>query len=229
MRKNGARFISYRQYRLTDMLLFAVILVAFDLASHFAVKSFGQGVGFIFTITVPITLLVMIRWGWQAVFYAVGDGLLFALLKSPSVWQNYIIYGIGYASVMLMLLPLHFIGRQKIVGKWYFSAAFVVFAWGLMNLCITCLQAIWGESFATAAAVNFGLGYSGLMSLAIAVLLILVLRRIDGMVEHQKTYLKRLDKERREQSEADEFGEEPIDIDDELLEVLNKKDDEIEG
>ena len=43
MRKNGSRMISIRQYRLTDLFLFAVILVVFELVVHFAYKRFGGG------------------------------------------------------------------------------------------------------------------------------------------------------------------------------------------
>ena len=42
-------------------------------------------------------------------------------------------------------------------------------------------------------------------------------------MENQRDYLIRLDKERREKLLADNFGEEPVEIDEELLKTLNKK------
>jgi hypothetical protein len=68
---------------------------------------------------------------------------------------------------------------------------------------------------------------SDLLSMGIAVLLILVLRRLDGMFEDQKSYLLRLDRERKEMARRDEFGDEPIDIDEDCLSILNKRDNDL--
>ena len=50
-----------------------------------------------------------------------------------------------------------------------------------------------------------------------------VLRRLDGMVERQRDYLIRLDKERRDRLKADNFGEQLVEIDEEALKTLNKQ------
>ena len=229
MRKNGSRLISIQQYRLTDLFLFALILVAFDLLSYYALNAFGASATFTFTLTVPLVLLVMMRWGWPCVLFAVLDGTLFVALRFPASWAMYLSYIIGYASVALLLIPLKFITKRKIAEKWYFSAPFVVLAWGIMNLVISAVESICGlTAFADALAANFGMGYTGLMSLAAALAVILVMRRLDGMFEDQRAYLKRLDDERKERMRVDEFGEAPVEIDEDLLKALKKKDDELE-
>jgi hypothetical protein len=59
-----------------------------------------------------------------------------------------------------------------------------------------------------------------------AIILILVFRRLDGMLVNQKSYLLKLEKERKEQQKRDTFGEdgEPIEIDEESLSILNRTD-----
>lgn len=227
MRKNGSRLISLKQYRLTDLFLFAVILAAFDLIAHFAPMAFGRGAMFTITLTVPIVVMVMMRWGWPAIFFAVGDGLLQAILNNTHIWQSYLCYAVGFGSICLLLIPLKFIDKQKIAGKWYFSALFVVSAWVIMNLVLTCVQTACGYGFVGSLLLNIGLSGTGGLSLGVGIVIILVMRRLDGMFEDQKHYLKRLDDERKEKARRDEFGDEPIDIDDETMSILRKHDDDL--
>lgn len=224
MRKNGSRFISLKQYKLTDLFLFAVILVAFELILHFAFKAYKGP--FVFSPFLPIVLLVMMRWGWVSVFYAVGDGLLFCLLnlKETNFHNfNFAVYLIGNACVMLLLLMTKFMGKEKIRGKWYFTLLFVVAGWLAAALGRTVVAACFGQSF---LGVLLG-QLSDFMSLTLAVVIILVMRKLEGMFEDQKSYLFRLDRERKEKMRMDNFGDEPIEIDEESIAALKKTDDEL--
>ncbi|MDE5728692.1 MAG: hypothetical protein K2I20_00760 [Clostridia bacterium] len=213
--------MSIRQYRLTDSLIFAVILAVFELILHYAL--IGYSGAFTFSPLVPIVLLVIMRWGWQGVFYAVGDGILFCLLKGLG-WQYYVSFGAGNAFIMVLLLAAKFLGKEKIAGKWYFSALFVVAGWFLVAFGRTVVAACCGMDFVGTLVVQLGES-SSLLSLAMAIILILVMRRFDGMFEDQKHYLKRLDAERRERAERDSFGDEPIEIDEETLSILKRRND----
>lgn len=225
MRKNGSRLISIGQYRTTDLTIFAVILIIFDLLAHYAAVLFSGGVIFSFCLTVPITLLIMIRWGWCSVFFAVGDALLLTVINNPAVWQSYLCYGVGNASLMLLLLAVKFIGKKRIVSTWYFSALFVTCGWGLQNLTLTVMNTICGYSFASSASSNFGFGITGVLSLAMGVVITAVLRKLDGMYEDQIEYLKRLKGEREEKQRLAERGEDPLELDEESFEILNKDND----
>lgn len=227
MRKNGSRLISYQQYRTTDLFLFAVLLVIFDLLSHYTPKLFSGSALFSFALTLPITLLVMMRWGWYSVFFAVGDGLLLSALNNPGLWQSYVSYAAGNAFMMLLLLMTKFMGKERIAGKWYFSALFVFAGWCAENLGITVVQTILGYNFLSSFLINFGMNMTGLLSLAMGLVIILVLRQLDGMFEDQKHYLLRMESARKEKLKLDNFGEEPIDIDEESLSILDKRNDEL--
>ena len=54
---------------------------------------------------------------------------------------------------------------------------------------------------------------------------ILIVRKLDGMFEYQKSYLRRLDDERKEKMRRDEYGDEPVEIDEESLSILKRWDD----
>ena len=45
------------------------------------------------------------------------------------------------------------------------------------------------------------------------------------MFEDQKNYLKRLERERKEKMERDNFGDEPIEIDEETMSILKRHND----
>ena len=227
MRKNGARLISFKQYKLTDIFIFGLILIAFDLIVHFAPTAFAEAGGnftlFTFTLTVPLTLMVMVRWGWPSVFFGVIDGALFCILNGLQ-WQSYLVFILGNSFIMLLLILVKFVGAKKIAGKWYFSALFVIFGWVLVVLGRATVAAIVGLGF-----VQTFLGgiFGDLLSLFGGVVLIMIMRRLDGMFEDQKSYLKRVDEERRELARRDEFGDEPVEIDEETMSILRKKDDDL--
>lgn len=215
MRKNGSRLISFRQYRLTDIFLFAVLLVVFELILHFAFIAYNGK--WTFSPLVPMTLLVMMRWGWPSVFFAVGDGILYCALNAAN-YQNYIIYGVGNAFIMLLLLMIKFMGKQRIAGKWYFSALFVVLGWFAVVIGKATIASCFGLNFLSIFTANL----TDLFSLGVAVIVILVMRRLDGMFEDQKFYLRRLEKERKEKFVIDAFGDEPIEIDEESISILKR-------
>lgn len=224
MRKNGSRLISYKQYCFTDLFLFALILTAFELIVHFAYKAYSGP--FIFSPYLAIVLLVIMRWGWQSVFFAVGDGLLYCLLnlKSPGFENcHFAIYIIGNCAVCALLLMTKFWGRDKIAKKWYFTLVFVIAGWLSVVLGRSVVAACFGKNFLGAILDQL----TDLLSLAIAIAIILVMLRLDGMFEYQKSYLLRLDKERKEKMRRDTFGDEPVEIDEESLNVLKKKDDDL--
>ena len=213
----------------TDLFLFAVILVVFDLIVHFATLSLADAATmYMFSLTVPIVLLVMVRWGWPAIFFAVGDGILLTALNNPTVWQSYLSYGVGAASIFLLYIPMHFLGKKKIAANWYFTVLFVLLGWVLNNLVSSFIQWLCGVEFIIALAGNVSFSVTGFMSLAIGTVLLLILRKLDGMFEDQVHYLKRLDSERREMMRADEFGDEPVEIDEDTISILKKRDEELE-
>lgn len=230
MRKNGSRLISVKQYRATDLFVFALILAVSEVLSVLARKWFPAAATYTFSLLVPIALTVMMRWGWQSVIYASACGLFKCLLAIYSAtWVDFLTQIIGNAFIALMLIPAKFIGKDKIRSKWWTSVLFYVGGW----LCVYLGRSVvWTICYAIspvenlpawAGFVNFGVGE--LFSLVVGFVLVLVLRRIDGMFEDQITFLKRLDKERRDRLRVDQFGDNDGIIDEESFNILKKDND----
>ncbi|MCD7729546.1 MAG: hypothetical protein LUI60_06515 [Clostridia bacterium] len=226
MGKLNAKVISYGRYRVTDLLLFAVILIAFEVISYYAFALwFSDSADFIFSIVTPITLLVMLRWGWYGMFYAVADGLFYCMLvllnwdgvTGTQVWQYLLIYGLGSAFIGLDYLMVKFVGYKKIMDKAWLTIIFTVAGWLCIALGRTLVAACLGFGFDTSFILY------DLLSCAMAIVIMLIMRKSDGMMERQKDYLLRLERERQEKMRVDPFGETPIEIDPEDIKALNKK------
>ena len=210
--------------------MFALILAVSEVLSVLARKWFPAAATYTFSLLVPIALTVMMRWGWQGVIYASACGLFKCLLAIYSAtWIDFLTQIIGNAFIVLMLIPAKFIGKDKIRSKWWASALFYFGGWlcvylGRSVVWTICYAISPVENFpAWAGFVNFGMGE--LFSLVVGFVLVLVLRRIDGMFEDQITFLKRLDKERRDRLRVDQFGDNDGIIDEESFNILKKDND----
>ena len=225
MRKNG-RLISFRQYKYTDLFFFALVLGISELLIFCSFRFWFSDANdkYYINFMLPIALTVIMRWGWVGGVYAVADGVVLCAIQGGS-WQSYISYIIGTACIASVLLLTKFVGKEKIRGKWYLTLAYILAGWVSVNLGIACAGAAFGDNFLRLLGLNFGLGVYGALSLAAAVAVIMLLRRLEGMFEDQKHYLIRKDKERKELARRDEFGDEPIEIDEETVSILKRWDD----
>ena len=232
MRKNGSRLISIQQYRATDLFIFALILAAFELINFFAVtKWFADSALFTFSLMVPICVLIMMRWGWPAVLYAAGDGALYCLLlwlqydglELAFDWYRWLQYGLGNACIAVLLVYFRFVGKERVRGSALLSVLSVVIAWVAVMLGRAAFYSV-------CAGYNFGMAIldvlaSDFLSLAVGIVVILIMRRLDGMFEDQKSYLKRVDRERKEKMRRDTFGDEPVEIDEESFNKIYRDND----
>ncbi len=229
MRKNGSRLISVNQYRTTDLFVFALILAVAEILTFYAGKWFPSAATYTFSLLVPIVLTVMMRWGWQGIIYSACCGLLSCVLSGSASGLQYATYIIGNAFIALMLIPIKFIGKDKIRARWWSSALFAIGGWLSIYLgrsvVFAITYAISPISGLTAWSGFAGFAIADMLSLVMSVVVILVLRRLDGMFEDQKSYLKRIDKERRDRMRRDAFGDEPVEIDEESLSILNREND----
>lgn len=225
MRKNG-RFISFRQYKYTDLFFFALVLGISELLIFCAFRFWFQSTidKYYINFMLAIALTVIMRWGWVGGLYAVVDAVVLCAVQGGS-WQTYLSYIIGTACITSVLLMTKFMGKEKIRSKWYFTLAYILVGWVSVNLGIACMSAILGENFLTSLSTSFGFGVYGLLPLAATIVTIMVLRRLNGMFEDQKHYLLRQDAERRELARRDEFGDEPVEIDEDTVSILKRWDD----
>lgn len=222
-----------KQYRAMDLAIFAVITVVSELLGYFSTVWFAGSAFFTLSLVVPITCLVLVRWGWPAVFYPVLGGAAYCLasgmgVDSGTALNYYATYCLGGTFILLMLLPAKLIGVDRIRCKWIFTALFAVGAW----LCVYLGRStVWAIFYTIKPVPNATAttGFSGfwldVISLFAGVAVLLIMRKLDGMFEEQKRYLTRVDEERKDRMKYDSFGDEPVEIDEQSLSILNRDND----
>lgn len=228
MSKNISKNITIRQYKLTDISLFTLLLFLAELLPFLAIKKFGAGAYFTLSFMLPISLLVMMRWGWEGTLFAMASGLFYCLFNKGGA-ANYLTYCLGNAFIALTLIPMKFITKQRITKTWYWTVVYILLAGSFVYLgrsiviaflsVVGMIDAEWWIGFA-----SFVNGTS-ILSLVIAMVILIPLRKFDGMVEDQKTYLKRLDAERRKKMQMDDYGYEEVELDEQTLKMFKKNDD----
>ncbi len=225
MRKNG-KLISFRQYKYTDLFFFALVLGLSEVLVFCAYRFWFKNTidKYYVNFMLAVALTVIMRWGWVGGVYAVLDGVVVCAMQGGG-WQSYLSYATGGACILSVLILTGVFGKEKIRGKWYFSLLYIFVGWVSVNLGITCMSAAFGENFLSALGAVFGFGVYGALSFALAVAVIMVLRRLNGMFEDQKHYLIRQDEERKALARSDEFGEQPVEIDEQSMSILRKWDD----
>lgn len=185
------------------------------------------------SFSIPIVLLVMIRWGWPSVLYSLLSGLIVCLMNLKDIsGHNWACYLIGNAFIALMLIPRYLIGTKKISSKWWGIALFSIGGWLSVYLGKSI---VWAIAFAispvegsTAASGFIGFLQTDLLSLVIGIVLMVVLRKLDGMTDDQNEFLRRLDDERKEAQRVDTFYDrDGTELDEEALEILRKSDNDL--
>ncbi len=225
MRKNG-KLISFRQYKYTDLFFFALVLGLSEVLIFCAYKFWFAGTidKYFVNFMLVISLTVIMRWGWVGGIYAVLDGIVLCAMQGGGL-KSYLSYAVGGACILSVLLLTRFLGKEKIRSTWYFTLIYISVGWVSVNLGITCMSAIFGANFLSALGNSFGFGVYGALPYAVSVAVIMILRKLNGMFEDQKHFLIRQDEERRELARRDEFGDEPIEIDEQSISILKRWDD----
>lgn len=186
------RQITFQQYRSIDLTIMAVLLAISQFVIYFASSVLYPEQLYVVSPAAAMVAIVMMRWNGWAAIHAVLSGVLYAMLAGGSA-QHFVIYGAGNVLSLLALLVLKGFGKERVRMDGILSGVFGLAAQALMWLGRAGIAFLLG--FAPAACIGFITTdiLSGLFTLVI----IWVVRRVEGLFEDQKHYLLRLESERQ--------------------------------
>jgi hypothetical protein len=164
-----------------------------EIVNVLAIKSWFTDMLFSVSLMFTVSLIVLVRWNFWAVLYPIADAILYCALNNGSL-QLYVVYIIGNACVVLSWFLLKLIGKEKVISKWYLSVAYVMLGFVFVVLGRTLASLCFGNNFLSALLDTLS---GEVFNIAFAVVAILVLRKINGMLIDQKTYLKQLGAENK--------------------------------
>lgn len=186
--------ITFREYRNIDIMIWTVITVVFELLTTMAtIKWFSQQ-PVALSITLAMICAVMIRWNGYGALMAVAGGLATCIVSGASA-QQYVIYCVGNVFALLAWFVIKWLGKEKIAGKFMARMLYVTVAYVGMALGRWIVSLLFGGDL---QALLIYLT-TDIISLLFAVVIVHILSKCDGMLEEQKSYLLRLERERREE------------------------------
>ena len=187
--------ITFKQYRNIDLTIFSIILVLSEAVTTLATNDWFVAQPIAISTTMIFICMVMMRWGGYAIIPAALGGLVFCIASSATLPQ-YLIYIVGNCGGLVSLLWFKFFKKED-VRKGPFKLTFFV-----ITTYVSIQLARWVLSLPFGARPDTLLVYLGtdIISLLFAAVIMLIMRNVDGMIEDQKSYLFRLQREKEEQN-----------------------------
>ncbi len=185
------RQISLAQYRTIDLSILTGLMAISQFAIHLAINRWqAQHTGYIVSPVAAVVALVMMRWSpWAAIPAALGGVILTFL--SGGTTEQMLIYGGGNLLSMAALLYLRAIGKERVRTNAALSLIFAILVQLLMQFGRAGVALLLGHplpacwDFITTDA----------MSILFTLVIIWIVRRVEGLFEDQKHYLLRVQQE----------------------------------
>ena len=186
--------ITFKQYRKIDICIFSVLLIISETVTTLATNHWFVEQPVAISTTLVFICMVMMRWNVFALIPAMIGGTVFCIASSATV-EQYLIYTVGNCAALIAMLWFKPLGKDGIRKSFFKLLLFVSTAYIAMQIGRWLLSLPFGADFRT-LLVYLG---TDVISLLFAVVIMALMRNADGMIEDQKSYLFRLQREREEQ------------------------------
>lgn len=193
--------LTFKQYRNIDLSIFAVLTILSEGIATLATGRWFAAQPVAISTTFVFICIMMMRWGGFAAISAVAGGLVFCIASGAEI-QQIVIYCVGNCFALLAMLWFKVFKKDEIRLDFFKLVIFVLSAYISMQLGRWLISLCFGGKLWNLV------GYLAVdvISLLFAVVLMLILRKQEGMIEDQKAYLFRLDRQKREEQEAAQYG-----------------------
>lgn len=185
--------ITFKQYRTIDVLILVALTIIFEGIATMATAKWFALQPVAISIGLAMVCIVMMRWGWQAAFAAFASGFSFCILSGATA-QQFVIYCAGNIFALLGMVWFKVFGKEGIRKSMWLITLFVSTSYVGMVLGRGLIAIAFGDKW----GVFVTFATTDIMTLVFAVLVIILFRKTDGMLEDQKAYLLRLDKQKKE-------------------------------
>ena len=179
--------MSFKQYRWLDLISFTAM---YALCEYLVIKAATVWFDEPYSISIMIAMLgiVMMRWDKYTIFNAVVYAILFVFYQHGSPGQ-YLVYIIGNLGFMLSYFYVNKVGKEKIRGSFFNSAVYMI-------VCFLLMETFRGIAsvliFRSNPLVIVQFIFTDMLSLVFAILVLIVVRKQDGIFMDQKEYLLQL-------------------------------------
>lgn len=186
------RQITFEQYRSIDLTILAVVLGFCQFMIHMASTLWFPDQLYVVSPVAAMTALVMMRWnGWAAVHAAIG-GVLYAVLAGGD-FKQILIYGAGNLLGLGAMVMFKYPGKERIRKDALMAMIFGLLTQILMQLGRAAVALVFGYP----AEALLGFITTDILSGLFTLVIVWIVRRIEGLFEDQKNYLLRIQREQK--------------------------------
>ena len=190
--------ITFRQYRAMDLFIFTILLCVCETLITLGATQWFPQEPWTLALTPAITAIVMVRWGGFAAIPAFFGALCFCLASGASLPQ-YVIYCVGNLAALALTQFLYRFGWKRLHDQVLLSLLYGFLTALMMQLGRALIALVMGNPL----AVCLGFITTDVLSAVFSALLVWIMRKLDGMLEEQKHYLRRVAEEMdREREQA---------------------------
>lgn len=182
------------QYRAIDLVLFAFMTVIFEFVAT-KVGSMMPYTPYLVSVTPALTAVVMMRWGWWAGIHAALGGVVRCFASVPTLTADwYLILGAGNLLGLGAMAMLQLAGRERIRSKALLTMAFGL----LVHLLMVAGRGIVMLALGSTIRWAVDMAAKEAITLVFTLVLMWIVRRVDGLFEDQRHYLRRVQREEEE-------------------------------
>lgn len=186
---------SLASYRSIDLLLWAAILLLFEGVILRASRSvFFVDQPFTVSLAGAVACIVYMRWGFWGGIHAFLAGAVYAVLGGGS-WKQLLIYAVGNLFSLAIVPVMDRIGKEALRKSQYLYLGISLATLLLMQLGRAVLSLFFGTG--PAEALRFFTTDS--LSAVFTLVIIWIVRRLDGVYEDQRHYLRRFHQEQEKE------------------------------
>ena len=190
--------ITFKQYRNIDIGILCIVTAVFEAIATLATSKWFAGQPMAISITLALILISMHRWGAYAGAVAAVGGAAFCIFSSASA-EHFLIYCVGNLFALSALLCFKLYGKEAVRRSFLKTLLYAVIAYASVAFGRFLLSLPFGGGFSDLV----GFLTSDILSLLFAVVILYVMRGTDGLIEDQKAYLLRLEKQRQAEMNGD--------------------------
>ena len=183
------------QYRAVDLALFALMLLIFESIIIAASVRWFPGQPWTVSLVPAIVAVVMVRWGpWAAVHAVLGGVVVCA--QSGAAPSMYAVYCVGNLFPLLLLLFPGFSRWRKEQGV--FAGSGSAMGYGIAVLLLTQAgRAVMTMILGAPPVLALGCFTTEAVTDLFTLVILWIARRLDGLLEDQEHYLRRIQEEER--------------------------------
>ncbi len=186
---------SFRRYRTIDLVIWTIIAAVMEAVVTLAASKWFLGEIYFLSSTIAIVSIVMMRWDGFAAIQAVVGGAVYVLcIEGRFDIKQLVIYCVGNCFMLLGLIMLKAIGKEKVRQKFVLTGVYAVTMYVLAQVGRGVVSMVF---YGEAPSTIIGFISTDVITLLFTFVVVLISRVPDGIFEDQKHYIIRTDSERR--------------------------------